>query len=68
MTSSKEIEEILRLNYVQPYFQGISRFVEKGKTLSLEDQNDFLVRDCNPSFGLVSIKTKITILLLGAIN
>ena len=65
ITTSQEIEEVLRQNYILPYFQGISRFVEKGKPFSLEDHNDFLVRDCNPSFGLVSSKTKILILLLG---
>lgn len=65
VTTIQEIEEIIRRNYVQPYFQGISRFIEKGKHFSLEENDDFFVRDCNPLYGIVTSKTKITILLLG---
>lgn len=63
--SLQEIEDIIRRNYVLPFFQGISRFVEKGKYLSFTCSDELYIRDCAPSMGLVSGKTKITLLLLG---
>lgn len=63
--SVQEVEDIIRQNYVVPFFQGISRFVEKGTHISLLSNEDLFIRDCAPGMGFVSVKTKITIILLG---
>ena len=50
---------------MQPYFQGFSRYIQNEMYLSLEDPEDFFIKECQPSNGYVSSKTQIKIIMAG---
>jgi len=56
-----EYEQYIRRQYLDMYFQsGLSRFVEKGETIFIENL-EFFVNDCRPKNGYVDDRTHIEV-------
>ena len=59
------MKKIIKIYYIEPFFQGISRYIEKSSNININETSNFLIYECNPHFGLVTPNTKITIMING---
>ena len=61
MENFDDYEEDIRKNYLDTYFKsGLTRMVEKGETIHIENM-EFFVNDCRPKVGYVNFETSFQI-------